>query len=120
MFDKLFGQDELNKELEDAKEQILKLQGELLRKDLMIKAHVEKIETLQREVNRLTEAIEIQKFSPDHFGRISRATDRNLNILQELKEEGLSYSQIAERMEGYTGEDWSKSTVHYLLKRHRS
>jgi len=119
MFDKLFGQDELNKELEDAKEQILKLQGELLRKDLMIKAYIERIEILQIEVNRLTEKLDIQKFRPDRFGRISRATDRNLNILQELKEEGLSYSKIAERMEGYTGEDWSKSTVHYLLKRYR-
>lgn len=120
MFDKLFGQDELHKELEDSKEQILKLQGELLRKDLMIKAHFKKIEILQTEVNRLSDELDIQKFSPDRFGKISRATERNLNILQELKEEGLSYSRIAERMEGYTGEDWSKSTVHYLLKRHRS
>lgn len=71
-------------------------------------------------MTELKAALEIKKFSPDRFGRISRATDRNLNILQELKEEGLSYSQIAKRMVGYTGEDWSKSTVHYLLKRYRS
>lgn len=120
MFDKLFGQEELNKELEDAKEQILKLQGEQLRKDLMIKSQVGKLNELQAEVDKLKDALDIKKFSPDRFGRISRATDRNLNILQELKEEGLSYSKIAERMVGYTGEDWSKSTVHYLLKRFRS
>jgi len=120
MFDKLFGQEELHKEFDDAKEQILKLQGELLRKDLKIKTQAEKIEKLQKEVYELNEKIEIKKFSPNRFGRISRATERNLNILQELKEEGLSYSAIAERMVGYTGEDWSKSTVHYLLKRYRS
>lgn len=120
MFDKLFGQDELHKELERAREQILNLQGELLRKDLMIKAQIGKIEELQAEVAELKNTLDIKKFSPDRFGRISRATERNLNILQELREEGLSYSAIAERMVGYTGEDWTKSTVHYLLKRFRS
>lgn len=120
MFDKLFGLEELHKEIEEANEQILRLQSDLLCKDLMIKSQIGKIEELQAEVTELKDALDIKKFSPDRFGRISRATDRNLNILQELKEEGLSYSAIAERMVGYTGEDWSKSTVHYLLKRYRS
>ncbi len=70
MFDKLFGQDELHKELEDAKGQILKLQGELLRKDLRIKAHVEKIKSLQTKVNKLAEELDVQKLSPDRFGKI--------------------------------------------------
>jgi len=120
MFEKLFGLEELHKELEGAREQILNLQGELLRKDLMIKAQIGKIEELQADVTTLKEALDIKKFSSDRFGRISRVTERNLNILQELMEEGLSYSAIAERMVGYTGEDWSKSTVHCLLKRYRS
>lgn len=120
MFEKLLRHDELNNELEEAREQTLRLKGELLRKDLKIKNQAEKLEALHEEVAKLKEDLDIQKFSPDRFGRISRATERNLNILQELKAEGLSYAKIAERMVGYTGEDWSKSTVHYMLKRYSS
>lgn len=47
MFDKLFGQEELHKEIDDAKEQILKLKGELLRKDLMIKSQIGKLKSFK-------------------------------------------------------------------------
>jgi hypothetical protein len=73
-------------------------------------------EILQREVSELTNKLDIKKFCPSRFGRISSATDRNLNILQELKEEGLSYSAIAERMIGYTSEDWSKNNLQVPKK----
>lgn len=119
MFDKIFGHDELHKELEEAKEQILTLQSEILIKDLKIKSQSKEIEALRSENVELKEKLDIKKFSPDRFGRISRATERNLNILREMQQEGLSFSKIAKKMTDITGEDWSKSTVHYLLKRHR-
>lgn len=92
MLDKLFANDELKIELEKAKDQILTLQSQIYRKDLKIRTQNEELQTLCHQVLDLKEELDSKKFSQDRFGRISRATERNLNILKELQEEGLSYS----------------------------
>jgi predicted RNase H-like nuclease (RuvC/YqgF family) len=117
MLNKLFGNDEIKEELEIAKDSIVVLEERLRGKEVYVQSLKDDNQQLRTEIQLLKEEIKRLKNVPNHFGRVSRATERNLNILRELKSEGLSYSAIAIRMAELTGEKWSKSTVHHLLNR---
>lgn len=50
-------------------------------------------------------------------GRKSRVDENILNLMKSLKNQGLSYSQIAKKLEEETKSQWSKSTVSYVLNK---
>lgn len=50
-------------------------------------------------------------------GRKSRVDESTLNLMKSLKNQGLSYSQIAKKLEEETKSQWSKSTVSYVLNK---
>ena len=50
-------------------------------------------------------------------GRKSRVDESTLNLMKSLKNQGLSYSKIAKKLEEETNSQWSKSTVSYVLNK---
>lgn len=117
MLKKIFGNDEMKKELIVAKETIEVLEERLRVKEKYVRAAIDENNKFRNTILLLKEEIENLKNKLNQFARISRATESNLNILKELKDEGLSYSVIAKRMSEITNEKWSKSTVHHLLNK---
>lgn len=117
MLKKFFGNDEIKKELIEAKETIEVLEERLRVKEKYVRAVTDENNKFRDTILLLKEEIEKLKNKPNQFGRISRATKFNLSILKELKDEGLSYSGIAKRMSEIKNENWSKSTVHHLLNK---
>lgn len=117
MLNKIFRNDEIKKELIKAKDTILVFEERLNIKEKHMKIITDENYELRNNIRLLKEKINKLKNTPNQFGRVSRATERNINILKELKEEGLSYSAIAKKITETTGEKWSKSTVHHLLNK---
>lgn len=117
MLKKLFGNDETEKELGKAKKAIEVLEERLRVKEKYVREVTDKNYDFRNTILVLEKEIENLNSKPNQFGRVSRATQSNLNILKELKDEGLSYSGIAKKMSEITNENWSKSTVHHLLNK---
>lgn len=117
MLKKLFGNDETEKELVKAKESIEVLEERLRVKEKYVRKVTDENYEFRNTISLLKKEIENLNSKPNQFGRVSRATRSNLNILKELKDEGLSYSAIAKKMTEITNENWSKSTVHLLLNK---
>ncbi len=115
MLKKIFMNEELKQKLEEANGRIEALEHR-------IGVNMKYVEELKdenrglRSINRLlNERIEELKNTPNQFGRTTRATNRNLNILRELKNEGLSYSKIAKRMTELRNEYWSKRASFHIV-----
>lgn len=117
MLNNIFRNNEIKNELHKAKDTILMLEERLSIKERDIKIITDENYELKNNIRLLKEEIKQLKNTPNQFGRVSRATDDNLNILKELRKEGLSYSAIAKKMTEITGEKWSKSTVHHLINK---
>lgn len=117
MLNKIFRNDEIKKELLKSKNTIAVLEERLSIKEKHMKVITDENYGLRNNIRLLKEEINKLKNTPNQFGRVSRATECNLNILRELREEGLSYSAIAKKKKEITGEKWSKSTVHHLLNK---
>lgn len=97
---------------------------------LIISEHESKIEMLKAENKNLLKQInntsnistEINNRPPlvsnvRGAGRKSRVDENILNLMKSLKNQGLSYSQIAKKLEEETKSQWSKSTVSYVLNK---
>lgn len=114
----------LEKEIEDLKFQ-------LSSSDLIILEFESKIKELKAENRELLSKIsnntaksstEINNRLPlvsnvRGTGRKSRVDESTLNLMKFLKNQGLSYSQIAKKLEEETKSQWSKSTVSYVLNK---
>ena len=48
-------------------------------------------------------------------GRKSRVDENTLQLIESLKNQGLSYRQIAEKLNEVTQKPWTKSTIGYIL-----
>lgn len=117
----------LEKEIED-----LKIQ--LSSSDLIVSEFEGKIEELKAENRELLAKIsnntsknstEINNRPPlvsnlRGAGRKSRVDENIINLVKTLKNQGLSYSQIAEKLIEETKSSWSKSTVSYILHKNTS
>lgn len=115
MLGKLFGSEEIKAELQEAKEEIQVLEHKLLIKEKAIKQLEDAVRILEENIKSLLDENDQLKARPDHFGRSSRASGEYMRLLKMYQCNQLSYQQIADKMTEYTGEKWSKSTVHYLL-----
>ena len=114
----------LEKEIEDLKFQLSSF-------DLIILEFESKIKELKAENRELLSKIsnntaksstEINNRLPlvsnvRGAGRKSRVDESTLNLMKFLKNQGLSYSQIAKKLEEETKSQWSKSTVSYVLNK---
>ena len=107
----------LEKEIEDLKFQVSA-------SALIISEHESKIEMLKAENKNLLKQINNTSKSSTEInnrlplvsnvrgeGRKSRVDESTLNLMKSLKNQGLSYSQIAKKLEEETKSQWSKSTV---------
>jgi chromosome segregation ATPase len=117
MLGKFFGAEEVKAELKNAKEEIQVLEYKLQIKEKAIKQLEDALRVLEENIKSLLDENDQLKERPDHFGRTSRASAQHMRLLKMYQDNQLSYQEIAEKMTEYTGEKWSKSTVHYLLKR---
>lgn len=117
MLGKLFGVEEEKAELKEAKEEIQVLEHKLQIKEKSIKQLEDAVRILEENIKSLIVENNQLKARPDHFGRISRASGEHMRLLKMYQCNKLSYQEIADKMTEYTGEKWSKSTVHYLLKK---
>lgn len=97
MLDKIFRNDEIKKELLKAKNTIAVLEERLDINEKHMKIITDENYELRNNIRLLKEEIIEFKNTPNQFGRVSRATDSNLNILKELRKECLSYSAIARK-----------------------
>lgn len=114
----------LEKEIEDLKFQ-------LSSSDLIILELESKIKELKAENRELLSKIsnntsksstEINNCPPlasnvRGAGLKNRVDESTLNLMKSLKNQGLSYSQIAKKLEEETNSQWSKSTVSYFLNK---
>ena len=107
----------LEKEIEDLKFQVSA-------SALIISEHESKIEMLKAENKNLLKQINNTSKSSTEInnrlplvsnvrgeGRKNRVDKSTLNLMKSLKNQGLSYSQIAKKLEEETKSQWSKSTV---------
>lgn len=115
MLGKLFGVEELKTELQEARERIELLEHKLQIKETSISQLEDMVNLLEQKNQELLDETDQLKARPDHFGRVSRASDEHMILLKMYQCNELSYQEIADKMTEYTGEKWSKSTVHYLL-----
>ena len=115
MLGKLFGVEEVKAELQEAREEIQTLEHKLELKEKSIKQLEEAVRILEENIKSLLDENDQLKARPDHFGRSSRASGEHMRLLKMYQCNQLSYQEIADKMSEYTGEKWSKSTVHYLL-----
>ena len=117
MLDKLFGVEEVKEELKNAKEEIQVLEHKLQIKEKSIKQLEEMVRILEENIKSLLDENDQLKARPDHFGRRSRASGEHMRLLKMYQCNELSYQEIADKMTAYSSEKWSKSTVHYLLRK---
>lgn len=117
MLGKLFGVEEVKAELQNAKEEIQVLEHKLQIKEKSIKQLEDAVRILEENITSLLDENDQLKARPDHFGRKSRASGEHMRLLKMYLYNQLSYQEIADKMTECTGEKWSKSTVHYLLKK---
>lgn len=115
MLGKLFGVEELKAELQEAREEIQVLEHKVQIKETTIRQLQDAVMILEQKNKALLDENDQLKARPDHFGRVSRASDEHMTLLKIYKCNKLSYQEIADKITEYTGEKWSKSTVHYLL-----
>jgi len=115
MLGKLFGVEEAKEELKNAKEEIQVLEHKLQIKEKAIKQLEDAVRILEENIKSLLDENDQLQARPDHFGRKSRASGEHMRLLKMYQCNDLSYQEIAHKMTEYTGEKWSKSTVHYLL-----
>ena len=112
---------QLKKELADARKKltgltILQMDNRHLRKqneDLKIK-----MQEYEEQIEQLTSKLSVLE-NPAHnergAGRKSKATEENVSEILRLRDEGLSYSQIAGILTENNGEYISKSTVAKIV-----
>ncbi|MBG0763442.1 MAG: hypothetical protein H0S78_00910 [Tissierellales bacterium] len=115
MLGKLFGADEVKVKLQEAKEEIQVLEHKLQIKEKAIKQLEDAVRILEENIKSLLDENDQLKARSNHFGRTSRASGEHIRLLKMYQCNQLSYQEIADKMTEYTGEKWSKSTVHYLL-----
>lgn len=115
MLGKFFGVEELKAELQEAREEIQVLEHKLQIKEKAIQQLEDAIRILEENITSVIDENDQLKARPDHFGRTSRASGEHMRLLKMYQCNQLSYQEIADKMTEYTGEKWSKSTVHYLL-----
>lgn len=115
MLGKLFGVEEVKEELEGARDEIQVLEHKIKIKEKAIKQLEDAVRILEENIKSLLDENGQLKARPDHFGRSSRASGEHMRLLKMYQYNQLSYQEIADKMMEYTGEKWSKSTVHYLL-----
>ena len=79
-------------------------------KELMLKVSSNVVQN-STEINNSTPIIHNQRGA----GRKSRVDEKTLELIESLKNQGLSYRQIAEKLTEVTKKPWTKSTIGYIL-----
>ena len=110
------------------------LKRELAFTDLIIAEYEGRVLALKAEVKELTLKVgnnavqnrtEINNRPPivhnqRGAGRKSRVDEKTLEFIESLKNQGLSYRQIAEKLTEVTNKTWTKSTIGYILSKNNT
>ena len=87
---------------------VLALKAEV--KELMLKVSNNAVQN-SAEINNCPPIIHNQRGA----GRKSRVDKKTFELIESLKNEGLSYRHIADKLTETTGKPWTKSTIGYIL-----
>lgn len=92
---------------------VLALKAEV--KELMLKVSNNAMQN-RTEINNCPQIVHNQRGA----GRKSRVDENTLELIESLKNQGLSYRQIANKLTETTGKPWTKSTIGYILSKNNT
>lgn len=122
---------ELHQEIDKSKAENAQLKQELSFSDVIIQEYEVRVRSLKLELKELyaqqyrnltaKNSSEINCCPPKHnergAGRKSRADDKTIKLIKSYRKKGLSHRQIADKLTEITNEQWSKSTIGYILRK---